>query len=169
MEKVKNKNVDEVLFKQLKEIDFEYLVQLSGIIEDKLDRDGGDSLNDKMVTFDITLHSSMQERALEMINAERKLKDILKNEEHIINEKLEDFDLECVSTVKEKRECLTKIFIEGELSQDDFASQMDEMLKFNEDVMCAWGSRRIWNNKLLDNEGNIYFKDGKVLDFVGYR
>lgn len=169
MEKVKNKNIDEVLKGQLKEIDFEYLAELADLIEDKLDRDGGDSLNDKMVTFDITLYSTMQERALEIINAERKLKDISKNEDNNINEKLEDFDLECVSTVKEKRECLTKIFIEGELSQDDFASQMDEMLKFDEGVMCAWGSRKIWNNKFLDNEGNIYFKDGKVLDFVGYR
>nr|WP_321026992.1 hypothetical protein [Clostridium neonatale]DAW05987.1 MAG TPA: hypothetical protein [Caudoviricetes sp.] len=169
MEKIKNKNVDEVLKGQLKEIDFEYLAELADLIEEKLDRDGGDSLNDKMVTFDITLYSTMQERALEMIKAERKLKDILKNEENIINEKLEDFDLEGISTVKEKRENLTRVFIEGELSEEDFASQMDEILKFDEDVMCAWGSRRIWNNKFLDNEGNIYFKDGKVLDFVGYR
>lgn len=164
MEKVKNNLVDEVLFKQLKEIDFEYLVQLSGIIEDKLDRDGGDSLEDEMVTFDITLHRVIKERALEMINAERKLKDRLKNE------KLEDFDLEGVSTVKERRESLTKIFIEGEFREEDFVFQMDEMLKFDEDVMCAWGSRKIWNDKFLNNEGNIYyFKDGKVLDFVGYR
>ena len=163
MEKVKNNLVDEVLFKQLKEIDFEYLVQLSGIIEDKLDRDGGDSLEDEMVTFDITLHRVIKERALEMINAERKLKDRLKNE------KLEDFDLEGVSTVKERRESLTKIFIEGEFREEDFVFQMDEMLKFDEDVMCAWGSRKIWNDKFLNNEGIYYFKDGKVLDFVGYR
>lgn len=163
MEKIKNNLVDEVLFKQLKEIDFEYLVQMADLIEDKLDRDGGDSLNDKMVTFDITLHSAIKERALEMINAERKLKDILKNE------KLEDFDLEGVSTIGERKESLTRIFIEGELREEDFVSQMDEMLKFNEDVMCAWGSRKIWNNKFLENEGNIYFKDGKVLEFVGYR
>lgn len=169
MEKVKNKNVDEVLKGQLKEIDFEYLAELADLIEDKLDRDGGDSLNDKMVTFDITLYSAMQERALEIIEAERKLKDILKNEENIINEKLEDFDLEGISRVKEKRENLTRVFIEGELSEEDFVSQMDEILKYDEDVMCTWGSRRIWNNKFLDNEGNIYFKDGKVLDFVGYR
>lgn len=169
MEKVKNKNVDEVLKGQLKEIDFEYLAELADLIENKLDRDGGDSLNDKMVTFDITLYSAMQERALEIIEAERKLKDILKNEENIINEKLEDFDLEGISRVKEKRENLTRVFIEGELSEEDFVSQMDEILKYDEDVMCTWGSRRIWNNKFLDNEGNIYFKDGKVLDFVGYR
>lgn len=77
MENVKNKNVDEVLKGQLKEIDFEYLVQLSGIIEDKLDRDGGDSLEDEMVTFDITLHRVIKERCDEMIKAERSLKEFI--------------------------------------------------------------------------------------------
>ena len=35
-----------------------------------------------MVTFDITLHRAMQERALEMINAERKLKEKFFNDEY---------------------------------------------------------------------------------------
>lgn len=87
----------------------------------------------------------------------------------MIDEKLEDFDLEGVSTIGERKKSLTKIFIEGEFSEKDFVNQMDEMLKFDDDVMCAWASRKIWNNNLLNNEGNIYFKDGKVLDFVGYR
>lgn len=78
MEKIKNNLVDEVLKGQLKEIDFEYLVQLSGIIEDKLDRDGGDSLEDEMVTFDITLHRAIKERCDEMIKAERSLKEFIK-------------------------------------------------------------------------------------------
>lgn len=69
--------VDEVLFKQLKEVDFEYLVQLADIIEEKLDRDGGDCLSDEMVNFDITLHRAIKERCTEMIKAERTLKEYI--------------------------------------------------------------------------------------------
>lgn len=72
-----NKNVDEVLFGQLKGINFEYLVQLSGIIEDHIDTNGADTLDEEMVTFDITLNAVVKTRMNELIHAEEKVKELL--------------------------------------------------------------------------------------------
>lgn len=74
---VTNKNIDEVLFGQLKAIDFEYLVQLNGILEEYIDDNGADTLDEEMVTFDITLGSVLKSRMNELLDAEKRVKEII--------------------------------------------------------------------------------------------
>ncbi|NFN94913.1 hypothetical protein FDB28_12625 [Clostridium botulinum] len=77
---MENKNVDIELFGQLKGINFEYLVQLKGLIEDAIERDGADTLSDEMVIFDITLFHVVKERCNELINAEKRVKEIVEED-----------------------------------------------------------------------------------------
>lgn len=74
---VTNKNIDKVLFGQLKGIDFEYLVQLNGLIGDYTDTNGSDCLDSELVTFDITLNSVVKQRMEELLNAEQRVKEII--------------------------------------------------------------------------------------------
>ncbi|AQS09665.1 hypothetical protein CLOBY_17960 [Clostridium saccharobutylicum] len=77
MVKTVNKNVDEVLFGQLKGIDFEYLVQLNGLISDYIDEFGADVLDTELITFDITLNAVVKSRCEELIHAEERVKEII--------------------------------------------------------------------------------------------
>lgn len=98
---VTNKNIDEVLFGQLKAIDFEYLVQLNGLIEDYTEEFGADCLDTEMVTFDITLNNVVKERIEELIHAEERVKEI-------VTEKREKEHT--VKYVKEARKYLESLF-----------------------------------------------------------
>lgn len=100
MVKTTNKNVDEVLFKQLKCVDFEYLVQLNGLIGDYIDVNGADTLDEEMVTFDITLNAAIKERMNELLNAEKKVKEIIAEDREKDNK---------VKYVKEAREYLESL------------------------------------------------------------
>ncbi|MCS6107936.1 hypothetical protein DWV12_11195 [Clostridium botulinum] len=77
MKTTTNKNMDMELFRQLKKIDFEYLVQLSALIAENVETNGADCLEEEMVTFDITLDNVIKERIRELCNSEKKVKEIL--------------------------------------------------------------------------------------------
>ncbi len=72
-----NKNVDMELFRQLKGINFEYLVQLSALIAENVEINGADCLEEEMQVFDITLDNVIKERIRELCNSEKKVKEIL--------------------------------------------------------------------------------------------
>ncbi|CUU45454.1 hypothetical protein [Clostridium beijerinckii] len=97
---VTNKNIDEVLFGQLKAIDFEYLVQLNGLIGDYTDEFGADTLDEEMVTFDITLNSVVKSRIEELLSAEKRVKEIISESRKEDNK---------VKYVKEAREYLQSL------------------------------------------------------------
>lgn len=80
---IENKNIDRVLFNQLKEINFEYLVQLDNLIADAIEEQGEDSLSKEMETFNTTLNKVVHIKCKELINAEKKLKEILENDDKI--------------------------------------------------------------------------------------
>ena len=87
MKKTINKNIDAKLFTQLKGIDFEYLVQLNGLIGDYTEANGADTLDEEMVTFDITLNSVVKERIEELLHAEERVKEIVsesREKEHTV-------------------------------------------------------------------------------------
>lgn len=108
MEKTINKNIDEVLFTQLKGIDFEYLVQLSGLIDDYTDENGADTLDEEMVRFDITLGAVVKSRMEELIHAEAKVKEIIAEDRE---------EKQKVKYVKEAREYLESV-------SDDFDNKI---------------------------------------------
>ncbi len=72
-----NKNVDMELFRQLKGINFEYLVQLSALIAENVEINGADCLEEEMQVFDITLDNVIKERIRELCNSKKKVKEIL--------------------------------------------------------------------------------------------
>lgn len=105
---ITNKNVDEVLFEQLKGINFEYLVQLNGLIEDYTDEFGADTLDKEMVTFDITLHNALKSRMEELLVAEKRVKEIVEEDRE---------EKQKVKYVEEAREYLESI-------SDDFDNKI---------------------------------------------
>lgn len=116
-----NKNIDEVLFGQLKGIDFEYLVQLNGLIGDYIDTNGSDCLDEEMVTFDITLNSIVKSRIEELLDAEAKVKEI------IAESRKEDNKVKYVKEAREYLESLHDIF--GWEKADDECLDIVERLK----------------------------------------
>lgn len=97
---VTNKNIDEVLFGQLKAIDFEYLVQLNGLIGDYTSEFGADVLDEELVTFDITLSNVIKERMNELLDAEKRVKEIIAEDRE---------ERQKVKYVKEARQYLESI------------------------------------------------------------
>lgn len=108
MEKTINKNVDSTLFGQLKAINFEYLVQLNGLIGDYTENFGADCLDTEMVTFDITLNAVVKERIEELLHAEARVKEIIKEERE------KEHTVKYVKEAREYLESLEDIF-EGKI------------------------------------------------------
>lgn len=151
---VTNKNVDEVLFEQLKGIDFEYLVQLNGLIGDYTDTNGSDCLDEEMVTFDITLNSVVKERIEELIRCEERVKEIIADERE---------EKSTVKYVKEGRmylESLMHIF-EGKIV-DHECLEVIERLKKN---IYTCGSLETQTNVLKTLiESNLEEMDAKQIE-----
>lgn len=99
MEKMERK-MDEKLFGQLKVVDFEYLVQLNGLLADHIEEQGEDSLSQEMEIFNTTLCKVVHTRCNELIGAEKKLKDILEKDEDEIE--YEDEARELVESLNKK-------------------------------------------------------------------
>ncbi|NSB17456.1 hypothetical protein [Clostridium beijerinckii] len=118
---VTNKNIDEVLFGQLKAINFEYLVQLNGLLEDYTFEFGADVLDEELVKFDITLNSVIRERIEELIEGEAKVKEI------IAESRKEDNKVKYVKEAREYLESLHDIF--GWEKADDECLDIVERLK----------------------------------------
>ncbi|OOM80475.1 hypothetical protein CLPUN_13300 [Clostridium puniceum] len=53
------------------------LCELADTMETMTEKDGADTLSDELVKFDIGLHKALKERCNELIDAERRVKELL--------------------------------------------------------------------------------------------
>lgn len=67
------------LIDTLKKMDFKMLCELADTMETMTESEGADALSDELVKFDIGLHKALKERCSELIDAERRVKEILCN------------------------------------------------------------------------------------------
>lgn len=85
---------------------------------------------------------------------------------------INEFEIEfnTPSTVAESKISLKALLDSKEFSKEDYDYQMEELNAHDDNLMCAWASRKDWNGGFLDNAGVIYYQadTGNVVDFVGY-
>ncbi|NFS11566.1 hypothetical protein FDE77_09770 [Clostridium botulinum] len=156
-----NKNVDMELFRQLKGIDFEYLVQLSSIIAENVETNGTDCLEEEMVTFDITLDNVIKERIRELCNSEKKVKEIL--EKDVSN----DLDIAFEDTAKELVQKFTKRYDGRIISSEQLECSnrlVEEILKsksFKVNIDIIETAQQCLENNTLSNEvvDDLIFKN----------
>ena len=67
------------LIDTLKKIDFNMLCELADTMETMMQKDGADTLSEELVKFDIGLHKALKERCSELLESERRVKEILCN------------------------------------------------------------------------------------------
>ncbi|NFE72555.1 hypothetical protein FC758_01250 [Clostridium botulinum] len=127
---INNKNVDMELFRQLKGINFEYLVQLSALIAENVETNGADCLEEEMQVFDTTLDNVIKERMDELINAEKQVKELLSDNE---------LDIEFENEARELVISLTEVFDGKSISADvlDCSNRVaDSILEFKSFKSC---------------------------------
>lgn len=79
-------------------------------------------------------------------------------------------DTDTACTVAQSKVSLKGLLDCGEFSQKDYDDQLEELNAHDDSLMCAWGERSSWTDRLLDNAGVIYYEamTGNVVDFIGY-
>jgi hypothetical protein len=153
MEKTINKNVDSTLFGQLKAIDFEYLVQLNGLIGDYTENFGADTLDEEMVKFDITLNNVVKSRIEELLHAEARVKEIIeesREKEHT------------VKYVKEAREYLESL--EEKLDGKTVDSECLEIIERLKKNIYDFGSLETQTNVLKTLIETDIYKDDETVE-----
>lgn len=85
---------------------------------------------------------------------------------------INDFEIEdkTVSTIKESRESLKKLLDCGEFSLEEYNRQINEVAKYDENLMSCWADRVDYSDKFLDNGGILIYEkeNSQVVDFLGY-
>lgn len=85
---------------------------------------------------------------------------------------INDFEIEdkTISTIKESRESLKKLLDCGEFSLEEYNRQINELAKYDENLMSCWADRVDYSDKFLDNGGILIYEkeNGQVVEFLGY-
>ncbi|NFO41123.1 hypothetical protein FDB42_13665 [Clostridium botulinum] len=149
---ITNKNVDMELFRQLKEIDFEYLVQLSALIAENVETNGADCLEEEMVRFDITLDNVIKERMDELINAEKQVKELLSDTVSNDNELDIEFENEARELVTSLVQNFNRKIIEGDVldCSDRITEQILELKSFKFSILAIETAERCIKNGTID-------------------
>lgn len=76
---------------------------------------------------------------------------------------------ETISTIAKNRQDILELLEDGEISQEFYEDSLDEIAKYDNDLLCAWGERENWDGGLFNNAGLVIFnKNGELVDFLGY-
>lgn len=146
---ITNKNIDIELFRQLKGIDFEYLVQLSALIAENIENNGADCLEEEMQVFDTTLDNVIKERIYELCNSEKKVKELLENDNN-------ELDIEFENEARELVTSLVQIFnrkiIEGDVLEcsDRITEQILDLKSFEFSILAIETAQRCVKNGTID-------------------
>ncbi len=76
---------------------------------------------------------------------------------------------ETISTIAKNREDLKELLADEEISQEFYKDSLDEIAKYDNDLLCAWGERELWDGGFMNNVGMVIFKEnGELVEFLGY-
>jgi len=91
--------------------------------------------------------------------------------ESVVNMEVKGFELmkETICTIEKNRQDLFELLQDGEITQEFYEDSLEEISKYDSNLLSAWGDREDWNGGFLNNAGMVIFKeDGELVDFLGY-
>ncbi len=74
-----------------------------------------------------------------------------------------------ISTIKENRQDLLELLNDGEISQEFYEDSLEEIAKYDANLLCAWGEKEDWDGGFMNNVGMVIFEEnGELIEFLGY-
>lgn len=74
-----------------------------------------------------------------------------------------------ISTIAKNRQDMLELLEDGEISQEFYEDSLEEIAKYDANLLSAWGEREFWDDGFANNVGMVVFReDGELVDFIGY-